>query len=194
MKRVASLPRGAAPAALLAAALLAPDAMAQSCNVKRGTSFDATFSFQEQLVPGAVCPIPLPNSPMVFKLDGAGTADGSIGSIGVSSQNCVIPSGRILGGLDFVGPRFVLSTANGDQLVAAYIGTAAPALSTGGLYNLQGAYTILGGTGRFKNAQGCGTLSGSETVSFAGLPSGKGQITLQGVISYKSGKNDDNDD
>lgn len=197
MTSIASFLRGAAPAALVVAAMMASNASAQSCNPKSGKSFKASFDFYEQLAPTTQCPISALAQAPVFQLKGQGSANRSIGSIGVSSQNCVVmPSQQVPNGLDFFGPRFVLTTADGDQLIAQYSGTASPALSTpaGGLYNLAGTYTIIGGTGRFAGAQGCGTLTGSEAVSFTGLPTGVGRISLQGVIAYGSSSSADSDD
>lgn len=188
--------RTAVPVAAAVAALLAAPASAQTCKVPGAKPFRATIDFQEQQVGTSCADLGLQGL-FLLELRGRGSANQNLGSVGASSRNCVVPTPT--GALNFFGPKFVLTAANGDQIYASYSGTAAPALtapSGGGLYNLGGSFKISGGTGRYQFANGCGTLSGSEIVSAnsSGI-SGFGRISLQGVLSLgpKAGGNDGDD-
>lgn len=183
-------PRAPALAILACTGLLAsPLAQAQSCSAEDGKPFAVAFTFQEQMDPTVQCPVPLLAAAPVFRLQGAGSGNAPIGAVSAVSQNCVISPSRIVAnGLDFIGPRFVLSTASGEQIYAAYSGIASPSVSTpgAGMYELNGVYTIIGGTGRYARARGCGRLWGQQQVSFAFPPSGTGTIVLQGTIVQDS--------
>lgn len=71
-----------------------------------------------------------------------------------------------------------LTAANGDQIVAAYAGTAD--LQPTGLLQLSGTYTFTRGTGQFVGVKGSGTLLGVEDIS--AFPA-KGFVTFVGTIS-----------
>ena len=49
----------------------------------------------------------------------------------------------------------------------------------GGVGVITGGYQIVGGTGRFSQATGAGTVQGVEDMS-----TGKGQVQLTGTISH----------
>ena len=53
----------------------------------------------------------------------------------------------------------------------------------GNVGSIQGGFVITGGTGRFKNAKGGGTVQGTEQVD-PQAGAGRGQIELNGIISY----------
>ena len=72
-----------------------------------------------------------------------------------------------------------ITAADGDQLFWALVGTAIP--NVAGDFQLDGEYTITGGTGRFFGATGGGTYTG--TAGPAGAPEGTNDWTMTGTIS-----------
>lgn len=78
----------------------------------------------------------------------------------------------------FNSTAFTLTTANGDQLILSYSGTAT--LNPVGLLVLSGSFTITGGTGALRHATGSGTLTGVENIL---VTPAKGFVTLSGKIA-----------
>ena len=155
---------------LATAALLAP-AVTQARSPK---PFKATIGISELLqpqAPGSPCPL-------VGDISGSGTAS-HLGKVTLISRDCVIPMNPEFTAFSFFSDRLVLTAANGDQIFATYSGTL---ISEGGVGAISGGYQIIGGTGRFVNAIGAGTVQGIENMS--GTPPFKGQVQLNGTISY----------
>lgn len=73
---------------------------------------------------------------------------------------------------------YYFTAANGDQIVVEFEFTAPPT-PTG--VTLSGTWEITGGTGRFANASGSGTMDGWATVTSP--TTGVGQFTMSGKIS-----------
>lgn len=74
---------------------------------------------------------------------------------------------------------YTLTAANGDTLVidmTVHTDFPSPTLAT-----FAGSFTIVGGTGRFADASGSGSIDGS--ASFTGPTNGIGEFSLDGVIS-----------
>jgi hypothetical protein len=67
------------------------------------------------------------------------------------------------GQLEIVG-SFTLTAANGDQVFGTY-STTAVIDAAAGLVHFDGPYVITGGTGRFANATGSGTIRGVGRVA-----------------------------
>lgn len=199
MKRFASGLHAVVPLAVTVAMLSTSSAIAQDCVMDPGKSkpFKASFEFSEQFAGiGSTCPV-MPTALYATTATGQAT---HLGRATLSSTNCVYPN---LPMLVFIGPAVTITAANGDQLWATYEGQANPALKTStGLFDLKGRFKIVGGTGRFQGAQGCGDLSGSEQISspeptLGNFPAtGVGHIELNGIISYGSKNQDrvDSDD
>lgn len=182
MKRVATPARAAFAFALAASLAAGTVGAAPLCGPPGKTQpFAASFEFQEKLQ-GACA-----DGTARFEAIGMGSASG-IGPTGFHSLNCValqaVP-------VRFVGRDVKLTAENGDTITAAYTGTATPS-ATGDQFALSGVYQITGGTGRFRRAQGCGVLTGVETLVFGSVPGvppgmpvgGAGRIELRGAIAY----------
>jgi hypothetical protein len=154
---------------LATAALLGP-AVTQAASPK---PFSATIGIAEVIQPNPTGPCPL-----VGDISGSGTAS-HLGKVTLTSRDCIIPMNQELTAFSFMSNQVVLTAANGDQIFATYSGTL---INQGGIGAISGGYQIIGGTGRFANATGAGTVQGIENVSFTG-PS-KGQVQLNGTIAY----------
>ncbi len=118
---------------------------------------------------------------MMGTITGSGLSD-EIGFFRISSVDCVL-SDNPLGfapPFSFRSASFVLTAANGDEIVISYSGTAAAELTIPGMLTLSGQFTILKGTGDFKKIKGSGTLTGGENI--ASNPA-KGFVLLTGQIS-----------
>jgi len=71
--------------------------------------------------------------------------------------------------------------ANGDSVYLTVHDTICPT-STPGAFQLNGSFTVTGGTGRFVDASGSGTVSAA--VTFTSATSGTFSGTQTGTISY----------
>lgn len=128
----------------------------------------ATIAIAEQVLPATEADA---HCTLIGAISGTGSA-GSLGPLTVTSRDCINPANAT--SFVFASDEVVLTTAGGDQIWAAYGGTLSA--STG---QIQGAYVIFGGTGRFKRAKGIGTIDGFENISV-----GSGQIQLKGTLAY----------
>jgi len=102
----------------------------------------------------------------------------------------VVPDGSAFHAL-VLGGMITFTAANGDTLVLAYEGTTDGIVdATGGFlgYTAEGTWTVAGGTGRFANATGSGSLDVVGDVpggdGLFGLPDGFDQWTFEGRIAY----------
>ena len=104
-------------------------------------------------------------------------------SEGTGSQ-CV--QGTPKTGLSVTDAIDIFTTANGDKLT---LGWAAPISLGNGLFVIDGRFTVTGGTGRFEEASGEGTLhvqaSATPQEVLAGAPV---QVELTGTITYAPGR------
>lgn len=80
---------------------------------------------------------------------------------------------------DVVG-EFTLTAADGDQLFGSYVTLAHPDFAAG-VITFSGTWEITGGTGRFANATGEGTLSGNGSLA---PPPSPVAATFEGTITY----------
>ena len=133
------------------------------------SSFQATIFFSEHVAPSSE-----QGCFFIGTLAGPGVAS-KVGAATLDSSDCIVPLSATL--FMFSSQRAVL-TAHGDEIWVAYGGF----LSTGD-GAITGVYQINGGTGRFANATGEGTLKGFETLDLTAF-SGFGQIQLTGTLSY----------
>ncbi len=113
---------------------------------------------------------------LIGTIMGGGTA-ARLGTLQeVTSNDCINPLSTTT--FLFVSDDVVLQLDSGEQIFAAYGGTLS---STNGA--IRGSYFIYGGTGRFVNASGVGTIEGAENVNFQ-TGQGTGQIVLNGTLFY----------
>jgi hypothetical protein len=104
----------------------------------------------------------------------SGTASGTRIGAGLFTQDeCVDPVSH-LPKFHIVGEA-VLTAANGDLLIVGYEGLADPVVPPAFALDLSGTFEIAGGTGRFADATGSGSLTvtgtangGDETAVFEG--------------------------
>jgi hypothetical protein len=150
--------------ALFVATLLAPEvAKAQSV-----VPFKATIAISESIQPIGSGPCFL-----VGDISGTGVAT-HLGKLTLVSRDCINPISETA--FSFFSNQLVLTVANGDQIFAAYCGTFTIEGTVG---VITGGYQITGGTGRYAEATGAGTVQGTEDLN-----TGKGAIQLVGTISY----------
>lgn len=156
-------------AVVVASAAASSIAIAGPTNVP----FKASLVTQEQLHPDpTVCQA----APYLV---GTTTASGHASHLGSTSgiaTDCVTPTSAYT--YSFSNGKITLTAANGDEVHADYSGSLSPT-ATPPIYSIAGTYRITGGTGRFSNASGTGSLQGIEN-----LQTGQGQLGLSGTISY----------
>ena len=113
--------------------------------------------------------------PCFVEGDISGTGQATrLGKVSIASRDCINPITETL--FTFFSSDVVFTTANGDQVFAAYSGTFSIQDQVG---VITGAYLIVGGTGRYALATGAGTVNGQEDML-----TGKGQIQLFGTLLY----------
>ncbi len=137
--------------------------------------FTATLVTQERITPNfpgsGLCP--------GFVLTGATAGSGTamhLGNVTGSGSDCVNPTSPFT--FAFSHGKLTMVAVDGDVLHADYAGTLRPS-ATPPMFTVAGQYTITGGTGRFANASGNGTVGGLENIQ-----TGQGQLTFSGAISY----------
>ena len=137
-------------------------------NAGSSVPFNATIAVQENLIG-----MNAPECTLISDVSGTGTAS-HLGKVTLHATDCINPVGATT--LKFVSNTpVVLTAANGDQVRATYSGFVS---IEGASELITGAFVITGGTGRFAQATGAGTLQGVEDAT------GQGQIELTGTISY----------
>lgn len=169
------LPAARRFATFVIVALVASGAMAEP----KLRPFEARLSIAETIV--------IAGSSPCF-LVGSVTASGNashLGQVTATSSDCINPSGSdsFIFASSGEGPTggLVFTAANGDTLYAKYIGTLTQQPS--GPHLITGHFTISGGTGRFVEATGGGTLTGTEVIDFT-AGTGSGEIEAIGTIAY----------
>ena len=135
---------------------------------KAANSFKASVAITEVIQPIGAAPCFL-----VGNISGTGQAT-QLGKVTVVSSDCINPLSQTL--FSFASNQLVLTSANGDQLFAMYSGTLT---TEGGVGVITGGYQIVGGTGRYSQATGAGSVQGMEDMS-----TGKGLVQLTGTLSY----------
>jgi hypothetical protein len=127
---------------------------------------------------GHANPVPDPGDPCLLANTEAGTGRavhmGAIVWASAETVNfCTNPEGADIQG------QFVMTAANGDQVFIDYVTLAHPDFNAG-VITFSGTWTITGGTGRFADATGDGTLSGEGSL----LPPFDVIASFVGSISY----------
>jgi hypothetical protein len=100
-----------------------------------------------------------------------------LGHFTTAQSHCIDPTGT--DPLAFTEGVFTFTAANGDTIFGTYSGHLVPT-ATPGLFQLDGVFTIEGGTGRFANASGGGDASGETNLAD---PAGPATLILDGSIS-----------
>ena len=147
-----------------------------------GMSANAAYAAHTQMVPfsgsysGAVSfavnRTPLFNGIGISTHMGRGTSDGYV------VVTSVTPGG------DIVNDNYeTLTAANGDTLTILSHDVASPILTMPGWYHGMGQWSVTGGTGRFKDATGKGTLDGISHP----IPGGTFNFQITGTISAPGG-------
>lgn len=111
----------------------------------------------------------------------AGTTSGTghashLGAVTLTATDC-ITFGTSMSTFD--RGNFILTAANGDRLTAEYSGKLRATSATSLVFTLDGGYKITGGTGRFSDAEGGGTLSGTLDTQ-----TGQGKFIASGLLTY----------
>jgi hypothetical protein len=131
-------------------------------------SFKSTISINESIQPSSAAQCFL-----VGDISGAGLAT-QLGKVTVVSSDCINPISQT--SFSFASNQLVFTVGNGDQIFAMYNGMLT---SEGGVGVISGGYQLIGGTGRYSQATGAGTVQGVEDMT-----TGKGLVYLNGTISY----------
>jgi hypothetical protein len=111
---------------------------------------------------GNAAPVPDPNNPCLLTNTESGKGRavhmGVITWASAETVNfCSNPAGAEVQG------EFVMRAADGDELVGTYVTLAHPDFVTG-VITFSGEWKIVGGTGRFAQATGTGTLTGEGSL------------------------------
>jgi hypothetical protein len=104
------------------------------------------------------------------------TGDGEVTHLGQTAIETTDQVVNLLTGA--ATATYHLTAANGDEVVAELDFVAVPT-QTG--FTFTGTWEITGGTGRFTNASGSGTIEGR--AEFTGPTNGVGSFTMIGTIS-----------
>lgn len=157
--------RSALSCQLLLALIVAP--LASGVAVARdAVPFKATVAITERIQEGTE------GCFMNGYITGTGTA-AHLGKVTLATTDCINPISATA--FSFASNQLILTAANGDQVFATYSGI----LSTEGTVGVvTGGYQIVGGSGRFSEATGAGTVQGMQDMT-----TGKGQIQVTGTIS-----------
>lgn len=140
--------------------------------------FSSTLTFAGTFSPSSACPGPGPNLP---GLQGVSSGSGQalhMGNSTFTSSICVAPQSN--GAIRILFGQLIATAANGNQVFAMLHGMLNP-ISAVGEYTLVGNYRITGGTGRFEEASGEGTVGGSLIRAAS---SASGSLVFNGSISY----------
>jgi hypothetical protein len=143
---------------------------AEVAEAEPAVPFKATIAISE-----SIQPIGTPPCFLIGDISGTGVAT-HLGKVTLVSSDCINPISETT--FSFVSNQVVLTGANGDQVFAAYNGNLTIEGAAG---TITGGFQIVGGTGRYVQATGAGTVQGVEDLS-AGI--GKGEVQLIGTISY----------
>jgi hypothetical protein len=100
-----------------------------------------------------------------------------LGHFTTAQSHCIDPTGA--DPLAFTDGVFTFTAANGETIFGTYSGRLVPT-ATLGLFQVDGGFTIEGGTGRFASASGGGDASGETNLAD---PAGPATVILDGSIS-----------
>ena len=130
--------------------------------------FKATIAITEVIGPSNTCFLE-------GDISGTGLAT-QLGRVTLDSSDCINPANPTGTAFFFSSNHVDLTVvANGDHIFATYYGTLT---FEGTVGVITGRYEFVGGTGRYSQASGEGTVQGVEDIT------GKGNVQLTGTISY----------
>lgn len=156
-------------AAPVAATLLLASSVTASAQVLQPT-FLIEGVLQETVGYSARCP-----SNFGGTIAGHGDSKRMFGKVVFIATDCITPQGPLF---NFSDGKFIVMDTSGDQLFAKYSGQFVPT-GVGTNFVFSGAtFQITGGTGKYRNALGGGTLTGGEDMA-----TGVGTIKLQGHLA-----------
>lgn len=156
---------------LASAAALALASFSASAVTAKTQAFELSGTLVEQAGPTARCP-----SQFGGTITGHGVSD-QVGRVAFVATDCITPSGPLF---NFNQGRFIIMTANGDQIFAAYSGQFVPTGVGAAFVYSAATFQITGGNGKYHKASGGGTLSGGQDMI-----TGMGTVQLSGKIHYK---------
>jgi hypothetical protein len=134
---------------------------------------------------GVLTEIPGPSLRCPSKFGGTiiGRGEGALtGPVAFIATDCITPSGT---SFTFSAGKMIVIGTGGDQIFADYSGQFVPT-GVGTKFVFSNAtFQVTGGTGRFSQATGGGSLTGGEDMA-----TGQGTIKLAGTISYKDKSKD----
>jgi hypothetical protein len=120
--------------------------------------------------------------PDMYHIKLAGTGNASfLGQATSSGEIAVVGPSTCANGFAVQDVETLTSTDDGDQIVFAVNSQACPT-ATPGVYEINTAYTVTGGTGRFAGATGQGTAD-----CFGNFNNDTFNFIMQGTISRPSG-------
>ena len=131
--------------------------------------FKGSFNSTSTLAPGR-CAV------LTNAISGTGQIT-HLGRFTTAQSHCVDLTGT--DPLAFTDGIFTFTAANGDTIFGIYSGRLVPT-ATPGLFQVDGEFTIEGGTGRFANASGGGDASGEVNLTDPTLPA---TVIFDGSIS-----------
>ena len=188
MKKLVAL-NGVRAMAIAAAGLVAlavPLAATAADKDEKFEKFVAAFQAVEVMdrnVDGSCVPAsPGTESTVMGRISGAGMGTGGIGAFTLSSLDCVRAANPYFQmPYTFSSKLLKLTTSNGDEITAAYSGTAVFDPTTF-LLVLNGTFEFTGGTGKYSKVRGGGQIVGAEDISK--FPAATGFVTLIGRIAH----------
>lgn len=101
-----------------------------------------------------------PAGPIRMNVSGPGIAS-HLGTISVSEYVCLSPD------LTFLA-YFIITAANGDQLIGSAVGYGVPTSAT--TFTINGRWVFTGGTGRFQGSTGSGVATGEVNLVTGASP------------------------
>lgn len=157
---------------LASAAALVLASFSASADTAKTQNLEISGVLMEKAGPAVRCP---------SKFGGTITGHGNselVGRVAFVATDCITPQGPLF---NFDQGRFIIMTATGEQIYAAYSGQFVPT-GVGAAYVFSGAtFQITGGNGRYAKASGGGALTGGQDML-----TGMGTVQLSGKIHYKA--------
>jgi hypothetical protein len=137
--------------------------------------FHAAIDTDIVVAPSAPC---FPPTCIRLEIGGQGNA-AHMGRISIDGPSAVMPDATGTGGLQ--NGQSTLTAANGDTIEIRFEGTFSSPMGPLGPVEFEGSWRVTGGTGRFDNATGGGTYSGSGAIP-------TGILLLDGTISRRGAR------
>jgi hypothetical protein len=162
--------------AVLTVSILSLSLASPAAAASQPVPFKAQITAHDQISVDPVrCPVP-PHYTSTILGTGVGT---QLGRFTADMHDCFTPAGPGL--FVFQNGVFTLTAADGSKLHGTYSGqlVATPTTNQDAIFALHGTYQITGGTQRFQNATGSGTMAGKDNIL-----TGEVAVTLTGTINF----------